>query len=239
MRLLSLIVSTAVIGTTVFGSAASAMPNHTNKIKRETEHKYTLCHATNAATNPYVKITVDYNSIVKNAGHDIHNGPVATSEQKAQELKSQKVSWGDIIPVIPEHNYAGQNVTADGMAVLDNDCEMPTVTNSDTHQEKENKKEEADKDCKPAPAVKPTGGSGSASTPEQKSIDQPEVTVVKTETPVAPDTSAPVTEKVAVVATMLPETGANAPASLFLTAAGLAAAALAYATRYLRKKFFA
>lgn len=87
------------------------------------DHKTTLCHATNSATNPYNLITVDYNSFVK-SGHDGHNGPVALTVAMAQQLKANKTDWGDIIPAVPEWGYPGKNVPA-GTVVLDNDCEVP------------------------------------------------------------------------------------------------------------------
>lgn len=87
------------------------------------EHKATLCHATNSATNPYVSVTVDYNSFLK-AGHNIHDGPVAFSIAEAQRLKSDKIDWGDIIPAVPEWGYPGKNNVV-GAEILEKQCQVP------------------------------------------------------------------------------------------------------------------
>ena len=55
--------------------------------------KVTLGHATASATNPYVQITVDIESIVGDAGHG-HSG----------------VNVGDIIPPIPSAGYEGKQL---------------------------------------------------------------------------------------------------------------------------------
>ena len=60
---------------------------------RSNNQKVTLCHRTNSDHNPYVRITVSINSVIKSSGHDGHNGPVY-----AAEMKSAHQKWGDIIP---------------------------------------------------------------------------------------------------------------------------------------------
>lgn len=89
-------------------------------------HKYTICHSTNSATNPYNAIEVDYNSIIKDKGHHSHGGDrVAQTVAMAQEMKDDKEDWGDIIPAIPEHSYPGKNLEY-GQSILDNDCSVPS-----------------------------------------------------------------------------------------------------------------
>lgn len=107
-----------------FGALAPATATLANNGK---DHKVTICHATNSATNPYVVNTVDYNSIVRGPGHDRHDGGVATSLAHATEMKNNKQTWGDIIPAIAKHNYAGKNLTTEGRTILANGCKFPTV----------------------------------------------------------------------------------------------------------------
>lgn len=61
-------------------------------IKDDCDNKVTICHSTNAQTNPYQKIDVSIDSIITVPnGHDTHNGPIwffGISDH----------SWGDIIP---------------------------------------------------------------------------------------------------------------------------------------------
>ena len=87
------------------------------------DEKVTLCHRTNSETNPYVRITVSINSVVKGDGHDGHNGPIF-----AVGMKSAKQKWGDIIPSFTyttkggdTATYAGKNWPA-GQAVFNAGC---------------------------------------------------------------------------------------------------------------------
>ncbi|HTK39807.1 MAG TPA: hypothetical protein VL362_02990 [Patescibacteria group bacterium] len=250
MRSTSLIISAAVIGSTLAGGSAYATPgqthsNNANKSshtssKHATEHRYTLCHATNSATNPYVKITVDYDSIVKHHGHGGHDGTIATSVAVAQSLKADKTSWGDVIPPIREHGFAGQNYTTQGQKLLNEDCAMPSVhgTSSDSpdcdkpqehkHDDKKDtpkprheQKDDCDKD------TTPVGGKGSSETPQTPTTPRPAV-----QTPAASVVSAPG------VATELPETGPSAFATLALYIAGATATAATYGGQFIRKSLF-
>ena len=97
-----------------------------------TGDKVTLCHRTNSETNPYVQITVSVISILKNKGHDSHNGAVFEPG-----LKDAKIKWGDIIPSFSFEDdgnpdtYPGQNVAGGdpddprGDVFLANDCQLP------------------------------------------------------------------------------------------------------------------
>lgn len=95
-------------------------------------HKVTICHATNAVKNPYVRIEVDADAADGDTGtdngqgdHTTHTGPVASSEALAQSLKDDKQDWGDIIP--PHDSYAaGLNWTTVGQAVYNNGCNYAT-----------------------------------------------------------------------------------------------------------------
>ncbi len=73
----------------------------------EADRKVTICHRTHATTNPYVRITVDYNSVNKKSGHQGHDEIYAGEHVfKAGIYKRAKdKDWGDIIPADP----SGQN----------------------------------------------------------------------------------------------------------------------------------
>jgi hypothetical protein len=86
------------------------------------EDKVTICHRTNSATNPYVKITVDVSAVdgQGNNDHSQHTGPLVSSTADAQTLKDNHVKWGDIIPPV-EGVTDGLNWPA-GETVLENGC---------------------------------------------------------------------------------------------------------------------
>jgi hypothetical protein len=89
----------------------------------------TICHRTNAATNPYVKITVSVNAAdgQGNNDHSQHTGPIASSVAEAQDLKEAGTRWGDIIPDHPGLP-GGLNWDAEGMALLLDDCSVTGET---------------------------------------------------------------------------------------------------------------
>ena len=91
------------------------------------EDKITICHGTNSVHNPYNSITVDQSAVdgEGNNDHSHHTGPVATSEEVAQQLKDQKIAWGDIIP--PFGDYPGLN-WQEGQAIWENDCSFVTAS---------------------------------------------------------------------------------------------------------------
>ena len=115
---ISLIATIAVVG----GMLLAATPASAGAVE---EHKVTLCHATNSATNPYVEITVDVHSAgqskgLPKGGHDGHDEPVVpTSFANAAELKAAGTQWGDVIPA---YNFAGfdpypgLNLSPEGLA---------------------------------------------------------------------------------------------------------------------------
>ena len=88
-----------------------------------TPQKVTLCHRTNSDHNPYVRITVSTNSVIKSSGHEGHNGPVYAAGMKAAHQK-----WGDIVPSFTytsktggSASYGGKNWPA-GQAIFDAGC---------------------------------------------------------------------------------------------------------------------
>ncbi|HTK39806.1 MAG TPA: hypothetical protein VL362_02985, partial [Patescibacteria group bacterium] len=128
-RVTSGVVAALLLLTNVLLPASPAFASTHNQGGNE-DHKYTICHRGDAVKNPYQSTPVDYHSIVKHSGHDDHDGPVATTQVVAQELKDNHQKWGDIIPAIPAEDghaaYPGQNLTAEGLAILANDCEVPS-----------------------------------------------------------------------------------------------------------------
>ncbi len=58
----------------------------------QVETKYDICHASNSATNPYQSISVNESAVdgIGNSDHyGVHTGPVATTLEVAQQLKSE------------------------------------------------------------------------------------------------------------------------------------------------------
>lgn len=169
------------------------------------QHKYTICHATNSASNPYRVITVDYNSLIK-MGHGSHQGPVATSKSHASQLKSQKIRWGDVVPAIAKHGYAGVNYTHAGKNLLANNCKATVGVGSQ----------------KPG-AEKPV---------EDQKVDQKPVSrsaAVAAKTPIATE----VEVETPLVVSTLPATGATSSPLLILLA-GLLTAGTSYLLPHLR-----
>lgn len=71
-----------------------------NNSTPELDRKVTICHRTHATNNPYVRITVDYNSVNKSKGHmghdEIFQGQHVYTPGIYKRAKDKL--WGDIIP---------------------------------------------------------------------------------------------------------------------------------------------
>lgn len=101
------------------------------------DKKVTICHRTDSVKNPYVKISVDPDSVDGDTGNDHgqgdhyaeHKGPVASSLAVATALKTAHTEWGDIIP--PTAGHGGLNWTTDGQAMYNNDCNYVAPTTPD------------------------------------------------------------------------------------------------------------
>jgi hypothetical protein len=120
---------TAAAGAVMVLSAGGATAAPQAPAQAPLGQKQLICHRTNSDTNPYVQINPDINSIViKKSGHDSHNGPVWNPT-----LKDQKIKWGDIIPPFDWGNgehYDGKNWDADGIAIWENNCNIPGTPSS-------------------------------------------------------------------------------------------------------------
>lgn len=161
--------------------------------------KVTVCHRTNSATNPYVEITISAMAVQSHggSGHNQHAGPVATSIDHAQELKDQKIKWGDIIPPV-EGITSGLNWNAQGQAVHENGCRVApaSVTEDDGDVLGDDDKDE--------------GGKGGATLPiEKDEVDEDQPREEEGET-LSASTQADHPDK-------LPKTGASAALALLLS----------------------
>lgn len=91
------------------------------------EHKVTICHRTNSATNPYVQITVDFHA-VDGHGEDSDHAGVHTGGVYEPGMKESGEAWGDIIPAFttPDgESHPAVNWTEAGQAIFANGCELP------------------------------------------------------------------------------------------------------------------
>ncbi len=96
---------TPTANTTLYAIWTAVVNN--NNQQTEPDRKVTICHRTHSETNPYVRITVDYNSVNRPSGHQGHDEIFAGEHVfKAGIYKRAKdKDWGDIIPADP----SGQN----------------------------------------------------------------------------------------------------------------------------------
>jgi LPXTG-motif cell wall-anchored protein len=109
----ALTVATAVGATGLHGHGGAPMP-----------HKIDVCHATGSSTNPYVKVSVDDDSIVK-MGHGGHEGPVFNADMGEHD------KWGDIVPPFDlggASKFGGQNWSGEGKGIFEKGCVCPGKT---------------------------------------------------------------------------------------------------------------
>jgi hypothetical protein len=111
----------------VLAFLAMALPvGSVNATQEDYENrKVTICHRTRDVKKPYVKIEVNINSVDGEGGegdhYANHTGPIAKSEEHAQQLKDDGKRWGDIIPPV-EGIHNGLNWDWRGKAMWKNDC---------------------------------------------------------------------------------------------------------------------
>lgn len=124
---LATLATTVALAATVgmMPAGAKVHDDDTSHGNEKQEHQVTLCHATASVTNPYVRITVDFHSVIDDHGHGGHSGPVFDTNLP------KHTAWGDIIPpfTFGTDVYGGMNWDASGQALLAGDCtEQPTTT---------------------------------------------------------------------------------------------------------------
>ena len=109
--------------------------------------KVTICHRTNATTNPYVKITIDPDAILNEEGH----GPQNTNHNRGTgifdpdfEYPKNAKDWQDIIPPFEyteddvDKTFEGFNWTELGQAIWEANCkfyEASTTTTLDDDED--------------------------------------------------------------------------------------------------------
>jgi hypothetical protein len=127
-RLVGALLFLCGVGVVSVGNSVLASAGSQHVSTQPPGNKVTLCHATDADSNPYVMITVDIASAGEAQtakGHAAHTGPIWQPGDQANHVK-----WGDIIPPYTFFGFSfpGLNWTAAGMAILHNGCKVATAT---------------------------------------------------------------------------------------------------------------
>lgn len=129
LLLVAVFLSFALLLST-FGSMASV-----DAQQNENDEKILVCHRDNNALKPYgngpLEVSVSAFDGQGGNDHSLHDGPVATSPEHAQQLKDAKTKWGDIVPPIPGVLPDGHNWDEDGMEVWNNGCVFGEVLGDD------------------------------------------------------------------------------------------------------------
>jgi hypothetical protein len=123
--LLSTVTLVAIAG--VFALPVSAEKPEKDEV---VEKKVLICHRDNNAKQPYGPKRIEVaESAVDGTGKgdhfEEHVGPIASTESEAEQMKKDKIEWGDIIPPI-EGVHGGLNWDAEGQAIWNNDCQFVT-----------------------------------------------------------------------------------------------------------------
>lgn len=108
-------------GSTSITITAKVKKNSVESWKLEFDDTCTICHRTASASNPYVKLVVDEHEIDGGRHgnrHSNHQGPLFPAT-------GVDGKWGDIIPATA--GYSGLNWTAEGRAIIDNNCNVPVT----------------------------------------------------------------------------------------------------------------
>ena len=91
---------TPTANTTLYAIWTPVQQQQQNNSTPELDRKVTICHRTHATTNPYVRITVDYNSVNKTKGHMHHDEIFQDQHVYTPGIykRAKDKLWGDIIP---------------------------------------------------------------------------------------------------------------------------------------------
>jgi hypothetical protein len=108
------------------------------------DNKITICHAKEDVKKPYVSVTdsLDGSNGNSDNDHTSHVGPLASSEEVAQQLKDDHIAWGDIIP--PYGDFPGMNWTEEGQAIYNNDCSFEVASDDGTDAQDDSADEQDD-----------------------------------------------------------------------------------------------
>jgi hypothetical protein len=200
-------------------STATASPGN--------EDNVTICHRTNAVTNPYRVITVDPSAIDGKGGADHfgnHLGPVFDPEEEYPPPHNGD-QWGDIIPPLAGV-HDGLNWDEAGIAIWENDCQVPGVSPSSSVEETPTTEESSS--TEETPTTEESSSSGEASPTKTKTKTNKPVETSDTGEALPTETEkGRNSESAAAAAAALPKTGSGLPvagalgASLLLIGLGV------------------
>ena len=124
-------------------ASPAVFADHLPQASHETStnpNKVTICHRSNADTNPYVEITVSFDAAtgeLKDNGHSDHTSHTGLVFDANTTYPTPRSSdqWGDIIPAYTyagdstheAGTYQGMNLTTAGLALLANHCNVPSA----------------------------------------------------------------------------------------------------------------
>lgn len=130
-----------IAGTAAFSGVAGAAKPGDGDTGSIVGEKVTICHRTNALTNPYVTITIDPDAILNEKGH----GPQNTEHNRGTGIfdpdfnyPSNAKDWQDIIPPFDytedgvAKSFPGFNWTELGQAIWEADCDGYTRLDATT-----------------------------------------------------------------------------------------------------------
>jgi hypothetical protein len=157
-----------------------------------TVHKVTICHRTDADSNPYVVETVDIASAgeaMDAKGHASHTGPVWQAGDQAAHIK-----WGDIIPPYTYFGFSfpGLNWTAQGMAIYNNGCKpLPLTSPSPSAPPSQSPSPSASPSESPEESPTPSESPEESPTPSESPEESPTPSASPTATPAETPTATP------------------------------------------------
>ena len=183
MKKVILALTGAIIGAVALVAAVSSGGVEATQ---RNDDNVTICHRTNSVTNPYTRNTVDPSSVdgSGNNDHTSHLGPVF-DQNASYPPPHNGDQWGDIIPPHPGNSL---NWNAAGIAIYNNDCEVPESTPTSTPT----RTATVTKTPSPTATNTSTNTATATSTATATVTNTPTFTATATSTPVTPtETSIP------------------------------------------------